>query len=62
MMDSGIKVIIIIKNYIIYLILKDITQETLEKMYEKFHLDDSDEQAEKHFLEVIDKSVEALFP
>lgn len=31
-------------------------------MYEKFHLDDSDEQAEKHFLEVIDKSVEALFP
>lgn len=31
-------------------------------MYEKFHLDDTDEQAEKHFLDVIDKSVEALFP
>lgn len=42
--------------------IKDITQEALEKMYDKFLMDENDEVAEKHFLEIIDKSIEALLP
>ena len=42
--------------------IKDITQEALYKMSEKFCMEENDEFAEKHFLEIIEKSTEALFP
>jgi hypothetical protein len=31
-------------------------------MYEKFRLEDSDENAEKHFLGIVEESVKSLFP
>lgn len=41
--------------------IKDMSQEALEKLYDKFCLDDSDEAAEKHFLGILEESVNALF-
>ena len=42
--------------------IKDYSQEALESMYEKFRIDDSDENAEIHFLGVVEEATKALFP
>ena len=41
--------------------IKDYSQEAVEAMYEKFRLEDSDEKAEIHFLNILEESVTALF-
>ncbi|CAD8088581.1 unnamed protein product [Paramecium primaurelia] len=41
--------------------IKDYSQEAIEQMYEKFRLDDSDENAEIHFLGLLEESINSLF-
>ena len=51
--------------YLFYLMIdsgiKDMSEEALEKLVEKFCLNESDEAAEKHFLGILEESVNALF-
>ena len=42
--------------------IKDYSAKAIEAMYEKFRLEDSDENAEIHFLGVVEESVKSLFP
>ena len=57
MSDSGIFI------YLLYLIgIKDYSSTAIGIMYEKFRLDDSDENAEIHFLGIVEESVKSLFP
>lgn len=64
MLDSGIKVRIFsnIKESLRIFHLQDISQEALAKMTAKFYMEENDENAERHFLETLETSVEALFP
>ena len=41
--------------------IPDITQDAIEKMAEKFCLNENDEAAERHFLTILNESVKALF-
>ena len=41
--------------------IPDITSDAIEKMAEKFCLNENDEAAERHFLTILDESVTALF-
>ena len=41
--------------------IKEYSQEAIEQMYEKFRLDDSDENAEIHFLGLLEESINSLF-
>ena len=42
--------------------IQSITQDGLDQMQDKFQLQKNSEEAEKHFLQLVDESVEALFP
>jgi hypothetical protein len=46
MMDSGIP---------------DVTESAIEKMAERFRMDENDEAAERHFLNILEESVNAIF-
>lgn len=41
--------------------IKDYSHEAIETMYEKFRLDDSDENAEIHLFNILEDSVNSLF-
>lgn len=48
--------------FFLYILSKDISQEALDKMVDKFSLEENEENAEKNFLEIVDASARALFP
>lgn len=42
--------------------IKDYSHEAIEQMYEKFRLDDNNENAEIHFLGILEESINSMFP
>lgn len=40
--------------------IPDITQESISKMAEKFCIDETDDKAERHFLNILENSVNAF--
>lgn len=55
MSDAGILIMLISG-------IKDYSSIAIQTMYEKFRFDDSEANAEIHFLGVMEESVKSLFP
>lgn len=49
-------------EYLYIVGIKDYSSQAIETMYQKFRLDDSDNNAEIHFLGIVEESVSSLFP